>query len=83
MRIYTYSEARQNLSEVLNLSLNKEVLIKRRDGNIFSIKPRKINKKSPFDVTGIKTGATTDDILEAVRVSRNMPMITRNLTINY
>ncbi len=72
MKVYTYSEARQNLSEVLNISLKEEVMIKRKDGNIFSIIPRLKTKKSPFDIKGIKTKATTTDILNAVRESREI-----------
>jgi prevent-host-death family protein len=69
MKVYTYSEARQRFSEVLNIARNEEVVIKRRGGETFSIIYRK-NKKSPFDVPGIQTKATTNDILEAVRESR-------------
>jgi len=72
MKVYTYSEARQNLSEVLNISLKEEVMIKRKDGSVFSIIPRLKTKKSPFDIKGIKTKATTTDILNAVRESREI-----------
>jgi len=69
MKVYTYSEARQRLSDLLNIARKEEVIIKRRGGETFSIICRK-DKKSPFDVPGIKTKATTKDILEAVRESR-------------
>jgi len=69
MKVYTYSEARQRLADVLNIARNEEVIIKRRGGESFSIIFRK-SEKSPFDVPGIKTKATTKDILEAVRESR-------------
>ncbi|MCF8146270.1 MAG: type II toxin-antitoxin system Phd/YefM family antitoxin [Deltaproteobacteria bacterium] len=69
MKVYTYSEARQRLAEVLNIARNEEVVIKRRGGETFSIVYRK-SKKSPFDVPGIKTKATTKDIVAAVRESR-------------
>jgi prevent-host-death family protein len=69
MKVYTYSEARQRLSDVLNTARSEEVIIKRRGGETFSIIYRK-SKKSPFDVPGIKTEATTKDILAAVRESR-------------
>ena len=69
MKVYTYSEARQRLSDVLNTARSEEVIIKRRGGETFSIIYRK-NKKSPFDVPGIRTKATTKDILAAVRESR-------------
>ena len=69
MKVYTYSEARQRLSDVLNTARAEEVIIKRRGGETFSILYRK-SQKSPFDVPGIQTKATTKDILEAVRESR-------------
>lgn len=69
MKVYTYSEARQRLADVLNIARSEEVVIKRRGGETFSIVFRK-SKKSPFDVPGIKTKATTKDIVAAVRESR-------------
>ncbi len=69
MRVYTYSEARRRLAEVLDIAKNEEVVIQRRGGERFSIIFRK-DKKSPFDVPGIETKATTKDILSAVRESR-------------
>ncbi len=69
MKVYTYSEARRRLSDVLNIARSEEVIIKRRGGETFSVIYRKSNK-SPFDVPGIQTKATTNDILEAVRESR-------------
>jgi len=70
MKVFTYSEARQNLSELLNTAQHEEVEIRRRDGSIFSIVPKKEKHRSPFDITGIKTRATTQDILDAVKESR-------------
>jgi prevent-host-death family protein len=69
MKVYTYSEARQRLANVLNIAKTEEVVIKRRGGETFSIIFRK-SSKSPFDVPGIKTKATTNDILDAVKESR-------------
>ena len=69
MKVYTYSEARQRLSDLLNIAREEEVIIKRRGGETFYIIYRK-DKQSPFDVPGIKTKATTKDILESVRESR-------------
>jgi len=69
MKVYTYSEAKQRLSEVLNIARNEEVIIKRKGGESFSVIYRK-PQKSPFDVPGIDTKATTDDILDAIRDSR-------------
>jgi len=70
MKVYTYSEARQRLTEVLDIARTEEVVIKRRGGESFSIIFKK-NQKSPFDVPGIKTAATTNDILEAIKASRS------------
>lgn len=69
MKVYTYSEARQKFSAVLDISKSEEVIIKRRGGETFKIIFTK-SPKSPFDVPGIKTKATTKDILDAVNESR-------------
>ncbi|TWI68175.1 antitoxin Phd_YefM of type II toxin-antitoxin system [Desulfobotulus alkaliphilus] len=69
MKVYTYSEARKNFSTVLDLAKSEDVIIKRRGGETFKIVFTK-SPKSPFDVTGIKTKATTQDILDAVKESR-------------
>lgn len=71
MKAYTYSEARQKLSEVLDIARFEEVIIKRRGGEAFSVTIKHM-PKSPFDVPGIKTSATTSDILDAVKESRLM-----------
>lgn len=60
---------RQKLSEVLDIARKEEVIIRRRSGENYRIIFKKI-EKSPFDVPGIKTKATTSDILDAVRESR-------------
>ncbi len=70
MKVFTYSEARQNLSRLLSLAKTEEVEIRRRDGSVFSIKEKKETSKSPFDIPSIKTKVTTQDILDAVRASR-------------
>lgn len=70
MKVYTYSEARQRLSEVLNIARTEEVVIKRRGGEVFSIVYKK-SSKSPFDIKGINTKATTNDILDAIKESRS------------
>jgi prevent-host-death family protein len=66
MKVYTYSQARQNLSEVLNQSKSEEVLIRRRGGEAFAVVP-KDREGSPFDVRGMRTKARTSDILAAIR----------------
>lgn len=70
MKVFTYSEARQNLSKLLRLAQKEEVEIRRKDGSVFSLRSKNKKTKSPFDISGIKTKATTQDILDAVRDSR-------------
>ena len=70
MKVFTYSEVRQNLSKILVLAQSEEVEIKRRDGTVFSLKAKVKPASSPFDVEGIKTKATTQDILDAISRSR-------------
>lgn len=70
MKVFTYSEARQNLAKLLVLAQEEEIEIRRRDGAVFSLTSKKEQPVSPFDVPGIKTKATTQDILDAVRDSR-------------
>ncbi|OQW91303.1 MAG: prevent-host-death protein [Thiotrichaceae bacterium IS1] len=69
MIVYTFSQARQNLSKVFEQAQIDEVVIKRKDGSLFAIVPKPI-QSSPFAVAGIKTQATTEDIMEAIRDSR-------------
>ena len=69
MKVYTYSEARQKLSALLDLAKTEDVIIKRRGGETFKIIFTK-SPKSPFDVAGVKTKATTRDILDAIKESR-------------
>ena len=70
MKAFTYSEARQNLSKLLVLAQKEEIEIRRRDGSVFSLRAKRGTPKSPFDVPGVSTEATTDDVIEAVRESR-------------
>jgi hypothetical protein len=69
MKVYTYSQARQNLSEVLDIARREEVRIKRRTGDSYSIRYRR-DAESPFDIAPIKTKASTKDILDAIENSR-------------
>lgn len=71
MRVFTYSEARQNLAKLLMLAQTEPVQIRRKDGSVFTLRAEKETGRSPFDMPGIKTSATTGDILDAVRESRS------------
>ncbi len=71
MKVFTYSEARQHLAKLLAIAQNEAVEIRRRDGSTFILQAKeKQTNRSPFDVPGIKTQATTGDIIQAVRESR-------------
>jgi antitoxin (DNA-binding transcriptional repressor) of toxin-antitoxin stability system len=70
MQAFTYSEARQNLAKLLELAQDEEIEIRRRDGAVFSLTAKRPRASSPFDVPGIRTSASTADILAAVRESR-------------
>ncbi len=70
MKVFTYSEARQNLSGLLRIAQREEVEIRRKDGSVFSVTTKQTKTKSPFDVEGINTKATTQDILNAISTSR-------------
>ena len=39
MKIYTYSQAREKLADILEESKSEEVVIRRRKGDMFSISP--------------------------------------------
>ena len=69
MKVYSYSEARQKLAELLDQAQSEEVLIKRKDGTVFSVKSKR-EKNSPFDVKGMQSKVTKKNIVDAVRESR-------------
>ena len=70
MEVYTYSEARRNLASLLDKALHEgEVLITRRDGQVFVVKPRP-RQGSPLDVPGIDLGLSAEEIVSAIREGR-------------
>jgi len=70
MIVYTYSEARQKLAQVLDQVLQQgEVRIKRRDGQVFVIKPEQ-RRGSPLDVPGINTSLNASEIVEFIQEGR-------------
>lgn len=50
MKVFTYSEARQNFAEILKLAQIEEVEIRRRDGAAFSVTSKKKSASSPFGI---------------------------------
>jgi len=73
MKIYTYSEARQKLADILEESKVDEIVIRRRRGDMFCIVPKSPLRRSPFDVHGLKKSITRKEILYAIRESRERP----------
>ena len=70
MKVYTYSQARQMLTKLLDdARRDGQVQIKRRDGQTFVIKPVE-EKGSPLDVAGVTTDISLDELNQAVRESR-------------
>lgn len=70
MRTYTFSEARQNFSTVLDRAKAEgQALIKRRDGSLFVIKPVS-RPSSPLDVEGVDLGLSAEEIVGIVREGR-------------
>jgi hypothetical protein len=70
MKVYTYSEARQRLARLLDEVRDEgEVRIKRRDGAEFAVR-RVPSGGSPLDVPGVDTGLDREEILAAIRESR-------------
>ena len=70
MKVYTYSEARQQLSNVLDQARTEgEVRVKRRDGQEFVIKPVE-KSSSPLDIEGIDGALSAEEIVAIVREGR-------------
>ena len=68
--IVTYTEARQNLASLLDKAMQEgKVYIKRRDGQVFILKPVK-QKQSPLDVEGVDLGLNAEEIVAFVAEGR-------------
>ncbi len=71
MKVYTYSEAREKLASILEESKTEEVVIRRRKGDTYAIVPQSPRpRRSPFDVPGLSKHITREQIIEAIRESR-------------
>lgn len=70
MNVYTYSEARQRLSGLLDQAASTgKVLIRRKDGSTFALTPERTGE-SPLDVPSIKADISTQDLISLVRKER-------------
>ncbi len=71
MTTYSYAEARERLSVLLERALLEgQGKLRSRDGRIFINRPERTQKRSPFDVESINLPISKVDILEAIRESR-------------
>jgi hypothetical protein len=70
MITYTYTEARQKLASLLEQAAKYgEVRIKRRDGQVFIIKPQK-REGSPLSVEGVNVNLSRKEILQSIEEGR-------------
>jgi len=70
MKVYTFSEARQNFAAVLeNAQKEGAVRITRRDGRVFTIQPEK-QSRSPLAVKAVNLKLGRAEIVSSVREGR-------------
>lgn len=70
MKVYTYSEARQNLASLLEAAQRDGAVgIRRKDGRAYVVQPEPATR-SPLDVAGIDLDLTTDEVVDLVREGR-------------
>lgn len=70
MTIYSYSQARQNFSSLLNKAKEEgEVMIKRKDGSTFILRPIS-TQLSPLDIEGIDVDISRKEIVDVQREIR-------------
>ena len=70
MKVYTYTEAQQKLADLLDQAGEEgEVVVRRRDGREYVVRPRR-SEASPLDVEPVKADLSREEIVQAVRESR-------------
>ena len=70
MRVFTYSEARQNLASLLDTAQRDGAVgIRRRNGQRFVLRPED-SMVSPLDVEGVDLDVTTREIVDLIREGR-------------
>lgn len=70
MDVYTYSEARQNLSSLLDEAESTgKVIITRKDGRRYAVVPE-LTPVSPLDIPTVKTDLTVKGVVKLVRRQR-------------
>ncbi len=74
MEVYTYTQARQRLAELLERAeAEGEVRIKRRDGRVFIVRPER-RKGSPLAVESLNLGLSAEEIVAYIREGRERPL---------
>ncbi len=70
MREYSFTEARQRFASILDEAKREgAVCIKKRDGEVFYIKPA-VPKKSPLDVKAVDLDISSSEIVDIIREGR-------------
>jgi len=70
VKVYTYSEARQRLADLLEKARREgSVRIRRRDGQVFVVHPQ-ATSGSPLDVGGVNLDLSREEIVDLVREGR-------------
>ena len=70
MDVYTYSEARQHLSRLLDEAESTgKVIIRRKDGRRYAVVPE-LSPVSPLDVPTVETSITVKEVVKLVRRQR-------------
>jgi len=71
VKVYTFSQARQQLAALLNQAKREgKVRIRRRDGQEFVVEPVSEEPLSPFDVAGLDLAVSVTEIVDVVREGR-------------
>ncbi len=70
MREYSFTEARQHFASILDTAKKEGIVcIKKRDGEVFYLKPA-FPKKSPLDVKGVNLDMSAAEIVDIIRENR-------------
>ena len=70
MRMFTYSEALQDLSSLLEIAQRDGAVgIRHKDGKSYKLQPMAI-KGSPLDVGSVDIDITTEEIVQIIREGR-------------
>ena len=71
MKTYSFTEAHRNFATLLDQAAREGgVLIERRNGQTFIIKPYK-QVDSPLNVKGLKLNLEREDVLESIQEARS------------